>query len=91
MAEQRLTKERLPTSEGVLTVGVLAVKELQERGFIALFVDKLGEVEFCPYLEICLDGLPEDQAIVDLVGRGYTDEQLAVYLRGRDARKVQDG
>jgi hypothetical protein len=91
VANQNLTKDRLATSEGVLSVGILAVKELQEKGFVTLFLNKDGEVEFCPRDEIVLDLFPEDQAISLLVEKGYSNSQLTDYLKGRDARKEKDG
>lgn len=53
---------------------------------MTLFINSNGEVEICPPGEVGLDGLPEDAALSILIDRQYTDEQLAVYLRGREAR-----
>jgi hypothetical protein len=82
-----LTKERLPTPEAVLTLGALAVRALQEHGILTLFINEKGIVELCPPGELEMDGLSEQDAIVALGERGYTDERLVGYLKGREARK----
>ena len=87
MSVDDLTRERLPTPDAVLTLGALAVRTLQEQGIITLFVNREGVIELCPRGEVELDGLPEDQAITALVDRGYTDEKVIAYLKGREARR----
>jgi hypothetical protein len=82
-----LTRERLPTPEAVLTLGAIVVRALQEKGVVTLFVNLGGIVELCPPHEVELDGLPEEEAIQALVSRGYADELVITYLKGREARK----
>lgn len=86
MAGKKLSKDGLQTAEAVLGVGLVVVKELQERGIVTVFVNTGGEVEICLPGEYALDALPEDEALTTLLENNYSDEQLMAYLKGRNAR-----
>lgn len=88
MPNDDLTLERLPTAEAVLTLGALAVRILQEHGIVTLFMNKDSVVEICAPGELELDALPEEQALERLLERNYSDKQLIVYLKGREARAM---
>ncbi len=62
------------------------VKELQERGIVVLFLNSNGNVEICPPEEYTLDALPQEDALVALLEKNYSDEQLTAYLKGRNSR-----
>lgn len=68
-------------------MGLVVVKELHERGMATIFINSDGEVELCPPREIELDGLVQEDALGILLDRGYTDDQLLAYLKGRKARE----
>jgi hypothetical protein len=87
VAEDELTRERLPTAEAVITLGALAVRALQQHGVVTIFMNQEGVAEICAPGEIELDAFPEADAIGVLLDRGYQDEQLVAYLRGREARR----
>ena len=87
MAADALTKDRLSTPDAVLTLGAVVVRVLQEKGIVTLFINREGIVELCPQNEMELDGLSEDAAIKALVDRGYHDDLVVEYLKGREARK----
>lgn len=88
MAEEKLSKDTLRTANAVLSLGLIVVKELDERGVATVFINEAGEVELALPGELELDALEEDQALGVLMDRGYEDEQLLAYLRGRNARKA---
>lgn len=88
MADEKLSREKLQTAEAVLSLGLTVVKELYERGIATVFINEAGEVELTAPGEIELDDIVEEQALNELLERGYTDEQLFAYLRGRKARKA---
>jgi hypothetical protein len=81
-----LTKNNLQTAEAVLSLGLIVVKQLTLKGVATVFINTDGVVELCPAGEIELDSLTEGQALDTLLDRGYSDEQLVAYLRGRTAR-----
>ena len=87
VAADALTKDRLSTPDAVLTLGAVVVRVLQEKGIVTLFINREGIVELCPQNEMELDGLSEDAAIKALVDRGYHDDLVVEYLKGREARK----
>lgn len=84
-----LTRERLPTAESVLTLGALAVRFLQERGIVTLFVALDGTVQICPPAELLLDALTEDDAIARLLEMGRDENGIISYLKGREARRLR--
>jgi hypothetical protein len=81
-----LTKDRLRTREAVLTLGALAAKKLLEDEAVVLHLGQDGVVQVCPLHEVQLDGLEEDEALKRLLDRGYNDDGLIEYLKGRTAR-----
>lgn len=86
MAGKKLSKGGLQTAEAVLSVGLVVVKELQERGIVTVFVNSDGDIEVCPPGEHALDAIPEDEALTTLLEGNYSDEQLMAYMKGRNAR-----
>lgn len=88
VAGEKLSKDKLQTAEAVLSLGLIVVRELFERGVATVFINDAGEVELAPIGEIELDDIEEEQALGELLERGYTDEMLFAYLRGRKARKA---
>lgn len=87
----RLTKDNLQSADAVLGVGLVAVKELYERGIVVLFLNETGQLEICPAGEMELDGLAQEDALAVLLDKGYTDEQLMAYMKGRKAREAHNG
>lgn len=86
MAGKKLSRDSLQTAEAVLGVGLVVVKELQERSIVTVFVNEDGEVEICPPGEHTLDVLSQEDALNTLLDRNYSDEQLMAYIRGRTTR-----
>lgn len=86
VAGETLSQDRLQTAEAVLSLGLVVVKELQEKRIATVFLNDEGQVELCPPGEYLLDSLPEQDALVSLLDQGYSDEQLTAYLKGRNAR-----
>lgn len=87
----RLTKDNLQTADAVLGLGLVAVRELLSKGMVTLFINDAGQVEICPPGEVELDGLEEADALSVLLDRGYSDEQLMAYMKGRKTREVLNG
>lgn len=90
-ASGRLNKDNLQTAEAVLGLGLIVVRQLSDKGIATVFLNLEGQVEICPHGELELDGLDQDDALSVLVQRGYNDEQLLAYLKGRKAREIQYG
>lgn len=86
MDGKKLSRDGLQTAEAVLGVGLVVVKELQERGIVTVFVNSDGDVEICPPGEHALDALPEEEALATLLDGNYSDEQLMAYIKGRNSR-----
>lgn len=86
MDGKKLHKDGLQTAESVLGLGLVVVKELQERGIVTVFLNDYGEVEICPQGEYLLDARPEEEALDTLLANNYSDAQLAAYINGRIAR-----
>ena len=61
-------------------------KHLLESEICTVYLSAEGNVEIAMPGEVTLDALPEPMAIQELTKRGYDDQQLADYLRGRDIR-----
>lgn len=85
---EELTKTKLQSAEAVLSLGLIVVKQLQQKGIVTIFINADGKIEFCPFGEIELDGMSQDDALGILLDRGYTDEQLMAYLNGRKSRET---
>lgn len=86
MTGEKLSQDKLQTAEAVLSLGLVVIKELQERRIATVFLNDDGEVELCPLGEYLHDALSEGDALVSLLDDGYSDEQLTAYLKGRKAR-----
>lgn len=81
-----LRRENLRNSQALAAVGILVVKALLENGIASLFINADGEVEVILPGELECDGLEEGEAIRVLTAKGYSDQQMVAYLKGRDAR-----
>jgi hypothetical protein len=81
-----LHRKDLASKATIAALGLVAVRELQLSGSVAFYIDSNGYVLSAPTYELTLDGLPEEMAIAELLARGYQDNQLEDYLKGRDAR-----
>lgn len=84
--EDKLHKRNLASVQGTAALGLVITKRLLEAGICTVYLSKDGYVELALTGEVTLDALPEPMAIQELMARGYADDQLAEYLRGRDAR-----
>lgn len=87
MASDLLSREDLPTTQAILSLGLVISKTLQEGKPITLFLNKDNCVEIAPYEEILLDTKNEEEAVTILLESGYESEQLLAYLAGRRARR----
>ena len=75
------------SNEGTPTMlGLIVARQLMEYGESTIYLDAEGFVAIAAPGEVSLDSLPEEMAINTLVGRQWTDDEIAVYLKGRDAR-----
>jgi hypothetical protein len=83
---RRLHKSDL-SNEGTPTVlGFIVARQLMEYGESTVYLDAEGFVAVAAPGEIALDSLPEEMAITTLAAKEWTDEEIADYLKGRDAR-----
>lgn len=82
-----ITSRDLEQPESVLSIGAVAVAQLRAKGQVLFFLNAQDEVEIADPQELALDALPEKEAIQALLERGYDDERLVTYLKGREARK----
>lgn len=83
---RRLHKRDLATSTAPAVLGLVAVRQLLEHGQVCLYLDDEGCVAVAAPGEIGLDSLPEPMAINTLLEQGWTEDEVATYLKGRDAR-----
>lgn len=81
-----LTLQSLGTDQATAVLGVLATKHLSLYGAVCFYQALDGTIQVAPPGEVTLDALPEPMAIQELTKRGYKDDQLIEYLKGRDAR-----
>ncbi len=91
VAGDLLSKDKLLSVEALWTLGTLAVRQLQDHGVVTIFVGAEGEILVALPGELELDGTPEAIAIEALLERGYDEDQLISYLKGRDIRKERKG
>lgn len=77
----------LQATSSISALGLVVARMLQEHHQVTLMVSTDGFVEVVPLGELELDNWSEDDALTALVGRGYTDNQLADYLRQRAVRR----
>ena len=82
-----LTKDDLHSNGAVIALGLSVAKHLMTYGVCELYLGPDGRVQIARPGEVSLDALPEDQAIRELQGRGYDEDELVEYLKGRDARQ----
>ncbi len=87
MTDKKLQKDGLQTAEAVLGLGLVVVKELQEKGIATVFINSDNEIELCLPGEYPLDALPQEEALDRLLSANYSDDQLIAYLKGRKARE----
>lgn len=76
---------------GAAALGLLVVRQLLEYGQSSVYLDDEGFVAVAAPGEIGLDSLPETMAINTLLEQGWTEEEVARYLKGRDARFKSGG
>jgi len=81
-----LHKRDLGTDSATAMLGVLATKHLSVYGLVCFYQSQDGTICVAPPGEVTLDALPEPMALQELSQRGYDDDQLEEYLKGRDAR-----
>lgn len=86
---QAITISDLQSTSAISALGLVAATMLQKHGTITLQVSASGRIEVVPTGELELDRLPEQEALADLVMRGYTDQQMAEYLRQRNDRLIR--
>lgn len=89
--ERKLHKRDLVSSEAPAVLGLLVVRQLLEYGQSSVYLDDEGYVALAAPGEIGLDSLPEPMAINTLLEQGWNEEEVATYLRGRDARFKSGG
>ena len=82
----RLNKSQLTSVQGTAALGLAVTKRLLEAGVCTVYLTSEGFVQLAAVGEVTMDALPEPMAIQELTRRGYTDQDLAEYLEGRDAR-----
>lgn len=83
---EEICLENLAEDRSVLTLGALVVAELAQHGVITLYLSNENRVELAAPGELGLDVLPEAEAIGELAAQHVPDEQIELYLRGRDSR-----
>lgn len=83
---RRLHKADLSNKGTPTVLGFIVARQLMEYGESTLYLDAEGFVAVAAPGEIALDSLPEEMAINTLVSKEWSDEEVADYLRGRDAR-----
>ena len=81
-----LSRENLPTAEAVFSLGLVIARALQAGKPITIFFNDNGHVELALHEEVLLDTVGEEEAVEQLMGRAYRDEQILAYLAGRRAR-----
>ena len=86
--DDKLAKDKLQTAQAILSLGIAIAKSLGENDMAIVFINLDGEVEFCPPSELLLDTTPLDDALTELLDKGYTDEQLMAYMKGRKLREA---
>jgi hypothetical protein len=84
--QENLNGASLKTAHGILSLGMVIAKELLSQGEVTVFLNSNDEVEVCPMLEVGLDSLDQDKALEVLIDKGYSDEQMISYLKGRISR-----
>lgn len=81
-----LSSLALDTPQARVALGTVAANLLTLAGQVTFFVNADDLVEIAPPGEVELDACEPVAALEKLLQRGYTDEQLQEYLRGREAR-----
>lgn len=89
--ERRLHKRDLATSTAPAILGLIVTRHLLEFGQASVYLDDEGYVAVAAPGEIGLDSLPEPMAITTLAEQGWSDDEVATYLKGRDARLRTSG
>ena len=89
--ERRLHKRDLATSAAPAILGLIVTRHLLEFGQASVYLDDEGYVAVAAPGEISLDSLPETMAINTLADQGWSDDEVATYLKGRDARLRSGG
>jgi hypothetical protein len=76
----------LDTPQARVALGTVGANLLQIAGQVTFFVNGDGCIEIAPPGEVELDGTGLQEALAALLERSYGDEQLKLYMRGREAR-----
>jgi hypothetical protein len=82
-----LDTEALQQLEGLAALASLVARELRGNGIVTLFVNRDQRIELVPPHELVLDSLAPQEAARVLLDRGYEDEGVLLYLRGREDRE----
>ena len=83
---ERLHRDQLASGTACGTLGIIAARQLVAHGQASFYLDEDGYVAVASPGEFKLDGMPEEMAINTLHSQGWTDDEIADYLKGRDAR-----
>jgi hypothetical protein len=75
------------SKSAVFTLGLLSAASLKDFGQVGFYVDPAGMIALAPLAELALDAVDERQAMQALLQRGYGDEKIIAYLKGRQARR----
>ena len=89
-AGKPLSREQLGSDQATAALGVIATQHLALHGMVCLYTTADGIIQVAPPGEVTLDAVPEPMAIQELVDRGYTEDEMIEYLKGRDARSHGD-
>lgn len=85
-ADKPLTRDLLVAPESTNVLGTIAKARLWEDGFVCMHFNSDQQVEVVPLREVQLDGAPEQDAIRELMAKGYEQAALIAYLKAREAR-----
>ncbi len=85
---QEVHEQMLASSNVALYLGLICAQMLRTNKVVTLFINTRGVVEVAPQGELELDLLPEHTALSTLIAKGYNDQQLEAYLKGREARNL---
>ena len=88
---ETLHKRNLTTSEAILALGTIVARQLIEYGESSVYISQDESVCIASPGEFSMDALPEEMAIHTLLDQDWTEEEVAQYLEGRDARLKRRG
>jgi hypothetical protein len=89
MSDTELTLDIATSPQGIILLGSITLKKLQEQNACCFYLNHNSVIELIDPIDLAMDTLPEDNAIRVLSFElKHTDDQILGYLRGRAARKV---